>query len=58
MPEPKHLVIKSADLPIPLEVVGPNGEQEFYLLQPATKRFGAYLNKIAEPLQKMLFGKK
>jgi hypothetical protein len=52
----KYLIVKSADLPLPLEVVGPNGEKEYYLLQPATKRFGAYLNKIAKPLQKMLFG--
>ncbi len=52
-----HLIVKSAELPACLEVVGPNGEQEFYFVQPATKHFGAYLNKIPQALKKRLFGK-
>jgi hypothetical protein len=42
----KRLILKSSDLPIPLEVVGDNGERENYVINPAGRKFGASLVKV------------
>ena len=40
------LVIKKSDLPISVVLTGDQGEQEYYALVPAGKKFGACLQKV------------
>jgi hypothetical protein len=49
----KKLIIKSKDLPLPLELQGENGEREIYILKPAGRKFGACLNKVPDMLRRL-----
>ena len=50
----KRLRVKMSELPLLLEVEGPNGEQVPYELKPAKDRIGAFLNKVSQPLRRAL----
>jgi hypothetical protein len=48
--KPEKIILKSNDLPIPLEVIGENGEREIYIIKPAGRKFGASLSKPEKPV--------
>ena len=43
------ITLRSVDLPVPLEVIGENGEREIYIIKPAGPKFGASLYKPEKP---------
>ena len=50
----KRLKVKMSELPVLLEVEGPNGEQIPYELKPARERIGVFLNKVSMPIRKLI----
>ncbi len=50
----KKLIIKKRELPLTLELQGENGECEIYMLTPASRKFGACLQKVIQPLRRLI----
>ncbi len=50
----KKLTINKDDLPMTVELKGKNGQCEFYMLTPASRKFGACLQKIVQPLRRLV----
>jgi hypothetical protein len=51
------LILKRSDLPKVVSLVGDHGEQEFYTIAPASRKFGASLQKITGLLRDALLQK-
>ncbi len=50
----KMIEINSRDLPLTVRLKGDCGQEEFYLIAPAGRKFGASLQKVIDPLRRML----
>lgn len=44
----KKIRINLSDLPIEMQLIGDHGEQKGYLLRPAGRKFGAFLDQTDE----------
>jgi hypothetical protein len=49
-----RLFLKISKLPRLVEVVGENGEREFYMIKAASRKFGIMMVKVEEPIRKKL----
>lgn len=50
----EKLVLQEDELPKVLEVVGHSGQRAFYNVMPASRKFGASLQKVEGPFLDML----
>ncbi len=48
------LVLKLSQLPKFVEILGKEGEREFYEIKPAGRKFGACLCKVENPVRRLL----
>lgn len=48
------LVLRKSDLPKVVTLIGDHGEQEFYEIKPAGRKFGACLQKVTGLLREKL----
>jgi hypothetical protein len=49
-----RLLLKISKLPRLVEVVGENGEREFYWIKAASRKFGIMMVKVEEPTRDQL----